>query len=400
MAARRGGTGSTPSPANAGEGVELSIVMPCLDEAETVATCVGKALGFLERTGVVGEVIVADNGSRDGSPELARQAGARVVAVEQRGYGAALSAGVAAAQGRFVVIGDADDSYDFAALDDFLDRLRQGLDLVVGERFSGAAVPGAMPFLHRHVGNPGLSFLGRLFFHSPVHDFHCGLRGFRRRAVLDLDLRTRGMEYASEMIVKATLAGLSIAEVPTTLRPAGRSRDPHLRPWRDGWRHVRFLLLYSPRWLFLYPGLVLAGAGLVVGVALLAGPRTLGGVTFDVATLLYAALAVILGVQAIIFSVLTRSFAAGAGLLPPARGRSWVERRFSLARGLVLAGVCVVAGVAISVLALRFWEARSFGDLDPAQSLRLVVPGVTLTAVGAQIGLASFVLDMFRLERA
>ncbi|HEV2722568.1 MAG TPA: glycosyltransferase family 2 protein, partial [Thermoanaerobaculia bacterium] len=280
--------------------IELSIVMPCLNEAETIEVCVAKARRFLDTSGIDGEVVVADNGSRDASREIAGRAGARVVDVGERGYGSALQGGIAAARGRYVIMGDADDSYDFSALAAFVEKLRGGADLVMGDRFAGGVLPGAMPPLHRWLGNPVLSGIGRLFFRSPVRDFHCGLRGFSKAAYERMELRTTGMEFASEMVVKATLLGMRVDEVPIVLHPDGRSHPPHLRSWRDGWRHLRFLLLYSPRWLFLYPGFVLMLLGAVVAGWLLPRPRTLGGVTFDVQTLLYAGMAIVIGFQAVL----------------------------------------------------------------------------------------------------
>ncbi|MEP0773178.1 MAG: glycosyltransferase family 2 protein, partial [Acidobacteriota bacterium] len=320
---------------------ELSIVLPCLNEAATVATCVGKARQFLDRSGIDGEVVVADNGSSDGSAELAAAAGARVVHVAERGYGSALTAGIAAAHGTFVIMADADDSYDLANLDEFVERLRQGWELVMGNRFRGGIARGAMPFLHRYLGNPLLSGLGRLFFSSPCRDFHCGLRGFRREAILGLGLRATGMEFASEMVVKATLAGLRITEVPTTLVPDGRGTPSKLRTWRDGWRHLRFLLLFSPRWLFLYPGLVLMAVGAAVTAWLLPGPRQLASLTLDVHTLLYAAAAILIGFKGVSFAILSRAFATAEGLLPPAARWRELERRLTLEGGLVVGAFLV-----------------------------------------------------------
>src|SRR6266542_3488274 len=298
---------------------ELSIVMPCLNEAETIGACIAKARRFLDSSGVGGEIVVADNGSTDGSQQIAASAGARIVGVAERGYGSALQGGIAAARGRFVVMGDADDSYDFSALGTFIEKLRGGADLVMGDRFAGGVLPGAMPPLHRYLGNPVLSAVGRLFFRSPVRDFHCGLRGFAKSAYERMHLRTTGMELASEMVVKATLLGMRIEEVPIVLHPDGRSRPPHLRSWRDGWRHLRFLLLYSPRWLFLYPGLLLMFIGALVVGWLLPHPRTVGSVTFDVQTLLYAGMAIVIGFQAALFAIFTKVFAINAGLLPEDR---------------------------------------------------------------------------------
>jgi len=379
---------------------ELSIVLPCLNEAATVATCVGKARQFLDRSGIDGEVVVADNGSSDGSAELAAAAGARVVHVAERGYGSALTAGIAAAHGTFVIMADADDSYDLANLDEFVERLRQGWELVMGNRFRGGIARGAMPFLHRYLGNPLLSGLGRLFFSSPCRDFHCGLRGFRREAILGLGLRATGMEFASEMVVKATLAGLRITEVPTTLVPDGRGTPSKLRTWRDGWRHLRFLLLFSPRWLFLYPGLVLMAVGAAVTAWLLPGPRQLASLTLDVHTLLYAAAAILIGFKGVSFAILSRAFATAEGLLPPAARWRELERRLTLEGGLVVGAFLVVAGVGGSLLAVRVWGATSFGGLEPTVMLRIVVPAVTATVLGCEFILASFFLSVLRLKRS
>src|SRR6185312_3774274 len=303
------------SPGN-GREVEVSVVMPCLNEAETIASCIKKARHSLYELGIVGEIVIADNGSTDGSAEIAKSLGARVTQVAAKGYGNALMGGINAAHGTFVIMGDADDSYDFSTLGPFIEKLRQGFDLVMGNRFSGGIGPGAMPSLHRYLGNPVLTFVGRLFFKSPVKDFHCGLRGFRKDSISKLDLRTTGMEFASEMVVKATLQKMRITEVPTTLSKDGRSHPPHLKTWRDGWRHLRFLLLFSPRWLFLYPGALLMGIGLLIGLSLLPSPRVIGGLVFDIHTLLYAALAIIIGFQAIVFATFTKVFAISEGLLP------------------------------------------------------------------------------------
>lgn len=391
---------ATSSPEDQTHACELSIVMPCLDEAETVGVCVAKARRFLEEHEIAGEVVVADNGSTDGSREIARQAGARLITVEERGYGAALSAGFRAARGRFVIMGDSDDSYDFSALMPFVEELRRGNDLVMGNRFRGGIMPGAMPVSHRFLGNPVLSMLGRLFFSAPCRDFHCGLRGFRREAIEGLDLRTTGMEFASEMVVKAALRGLAITEVPATLAPAGRSRAPHLRTWRDGWRHLRFLLLFSPRWLFLYPGLALIAIGIGVGAWLLPGPRTVGGVTFNVHTLLYAAAAVLIGYQSVVFAVLTKVFAIDAGLLPEDVRVRRFERRISLELGLVIGFVLFVLGVFGTVVAVGEWGELAFGILDPSRVLRIVVPSILALMLGLQTMLASFFLSILELPRS
>jgi len=397
-------TGATVSGAGSSERaaapeLELTILMPCLNEAETIETCVRKARRYLAERGIAGEVLVADNGSTDSSRSLAERAGARVVTVAERGYGNALLGGIQAAHGRFVIMGDADDSYDFLGLDPFVERLRAGCQLVMGNRFAGGIERGAMPPLHRYFGNPLLSFIGRLFFGSRCGDFYCGLRGFDRDAVLGLDLRTTGMEFALEMVVKATLAGLRIEEVPTTLSPDGRTTAPKLRTWRDGWRSLRFFLLLSPRWLFLVPGAALMLAGGLLGGWLLPGPRRVGNVSLDVHTLLYAAAAVTVGFQAVLFGVLTRVFAASEGLLPPSHRLERTLRWFPLEAGLGLGAALLVAGLAGSVWAVRLWEAGGFGNLDPFRMLRTVIPSVLAVTLGVELVLASFFLSVLRLRR-
>ncbi len=383
---------ATRLPARAPAPVELTILMPCLNEAATLAVCIGKAQGFLARAGVAGEVLIADNGSSDGSIEIARSLGARVLAVRERGYGAALNAGIAAAAGRFVIMGDSDDSYDFENLDRFVERLRQGDQLVMGNRFQGGIRPGAMPRLHRYLGNPVLSFIGRLFFKSRIGDFHCGLRGFDRQAILGLKLRTTGMEFASEMVVKATLAGLRIGEVPTTLSPDGRDRAPHLRSWRDGWRHLRFLLMFSPRWLFLYPGLALLAVGLFAQAAILVSPLAFGGVVFDIHTMLYAAGASIVGLQATIFSVLTKQLGVVHGLLPERRVFTGFQRRFTLERGVLMGAGLALLGLALGVYSLVVWSQAHFATLDPRAMMRVAIPSVCLIVTGVELVFASFCL--------
>lgn len=390
---------SDPRPAADPAPVECSVVLPCLDEAETLAVCVRKARTCLDALGVVGEVVVADNGSTDGSQAIARAEGARVVDVPVAGYGAALMGGIEAARGRFVIMADADDSYDLGGLGPFVEALRGGADLVMGNRFAGGIAPGAMPPLHRYLGNPVLSFIGRLFFRSRIGDFHCGMRGFRRDAVLDLGLRTTGMEFASEMVVKATLAGLTVAEVPTTLSPDGRSRPPHLRTWRDGWRHLRFLLLYSPRWLFLYPGVLLMTLGLVLGVALLPGPVEFGDRALDVTALLFAMAMVLVGFQAIVFAVFARAFAMNEGLLPVSRGLERAFRTVTLERGLVIGVLALVVGLALAVYSLVEWGSNDFGALDTRDAIRVAVPAATLIVLGFETVMASFFLSLLGLAR-
>jgi glycosyltransferase involved in cell wall biosynthesis len=379
--------------------LELTVLMPCLNEAETLQVCIEKALNFLSRAGVAGEVVVADNGSTDGSQEIALAAGARVVAVPVKGYGSALSAGIEAAEGRYVIMGDADDSYDFAHLEAFLEQLRQGADLVMGNRFAGGIEPGAMPPLHRYLGNPVLSLIGRVFFRTKIRDFHCGLRGFSRQKMLDLNLHTTGMEFASEVVVRSVLAGYRIVEVPTTLSKDGRSRPPHLRSWRDGWRHLRFLLLYSPRWLFLVPGLVLAVLGAVVSLLLLITPISIGSVTFDIGTLLYANAALIVGVQAVSFALLTKVYAMEEGFLPRDRRMDRMASWLGLETGLLAGGALIVLGVLAAVLSLNFWIKSDFGQLNAADTVRVVVPAVLGFMLGGQVCLNSFFLSILGLGR-
>ena len=377
---------------------ELTILMPCLNEAATVGGCIAKARGFLERTGIEGEVLIADNGSNDGSRQLAERAGARVVDAPTRGYGAALAAGIAAARGRYVIMGDADDSYDFSQLDGFVARLREGHPLVMGNRFRGGIRAGAMPLLHRYLGNPVLSFVGRLLFHTRVGDFHCGLRGFDREAVRSLHLRTTGMEFASELVVKAALAGWRIAEVPTTLSPDGRGRPPHLRTWRDGWRHLRFLLLFSPRWLFLYPGLALLAAGIALTTALYFTPLHFLGAGLDIHSMLYASAAALLGMQLCLFALFARVSAQNAGLLARHAGLQQLLRTLTLERGLLLGLTVAVCGLVWSGAAFWEWREAGFGALDPRVVMRDTIPAATLMVGGMEIMLAAFLLSLLNWD--
>jgi glycosyltransferase involved in cell wall biosynthesis len=381
------------------ETLELSIVMPCLNEAETLATCIEKAQRFLAAHGVHGEIIVADNGSTDGSQAIAARLGVRVVDVPARGYGSALHGGISAARGRFVILGDADDSYDFSDLGGFLERLRAGDALVMGNRFRGRILPGAMPPLHRLVGNPVLSAIGRLFFHSPVGDFHCGLRAMNRAAYDTIGPTTTGMEYASELVIKATLAGLPISEVPIVLYPDGRSRPPHLRSWRDGWRHLRFMLLFSPRWLFLAPGSVLFGLGFAVSLWLLTGERRLGPAQLGIHTLLIACLACLLGYQLIVFALFTKVFAITEGFQPmPA----YLDRLFAhvtLELGIAVGLLLTLAGLGTLVALTLHWNAVGFGSLDPIVTMRAVIPGAVLLVLGIQTIFSSFFLSVLGIRR-
>jgi glycosyltransferase involved in cell wall biosynthesis len=381
------------------EPVELTVVMPCLNEAETLAVCVDKALAALAENHIAGEVIVADNGSTDGSQAIATEHGARVVPVPLRGYGAALNAGIQAARGKYVLMADADDSYEFAHIPRFLAELRAGSDLVMGNRFRGGIGPKAMPPLHRYLGNPVLSFLGRALFHAPIGDFHCGIRAFSKDAYERLALRTTGMEFASEMVVKSSLLGQKMTEVPTTLKKDGRSRPPHLKTWRDGWRHLRFLLMYSPRWLFLYPGIVLVLVGLVGCLLLLPGRREFHGIGFDVHTLLYAFISVLLGFQLIAFATFTKVFAITEGLLPEDPRFNRVFRWITLETGLLVGGVLMLLGVGGSIFAVSGWARESFGALDTEHTLRIVMPSVFALTMGVQITFSSFFLSILGLRR-
>ena len=373
--------------------LELTILMPCLNEAETISVCVEKAKSYLARSRIAGEVLIADNGSTDNSIALAEQGGARVINVPERGYGAALRAGLCAARGRFVIMGDADDSYDFSRLDPFISKLRDGCDLVLGNRFSGGIAQGAMPFLHRYLGNPVLSLLGRLFFHAPVGDFHCGLRGVRRDSILALDLRASGMEFASESVIRAALANLVIAEVPTTLAVDGRSRPPHLRTWRDGWRHLRLLLMFSPRWLFFYPGLALIAAG-VLGTALLfPGPARLpGGIELNEHTFLVSAITVLVGFQVLCFGVIARIVSVAYGLLPDSPWVAGLVSAISVERGLAIALAVICTGLACCGWAIWQWTRVDFGPLTDPAVLRVLTCSMVLIAMGVQIAFMAFLL--------
>jgi Glycosyl transferase family 2 len=387
-------------PDGAADGIELSIVMPCLNEAETVAICVRKARTFLRLHGVQGEVLVADNGSTDGSQEIAEGAGARVVDIPERGYGSALIGGIEAARGRYVIMGDADDSYDLGALMPFLERLRAGADLVMGNRFRGGIAPGAMPPLHRYFGNPILSLIGRVFFGSKVRDFHCGLRGFCRDRLLQLGLQASGMEFASEVVVKATLAGYRVEEVPTTLSPDGRNRPPHLRSWRDGWRHLRFLLLFSPRWLFFYPGVAVATLGVIVGAAILPGPIFIDGVRFDVSTLVLVCALIIIGLQAVLFAIFTSIYASSEGFLPASTSVTRFLDGWTLERGLLVGTILGMAGLSGLIAAFVTWSLGFHGPLPYESVLRVVLPSITALVTSCQIILGGFFVSILTIRRS
>jgi Glycosyltransferases involved in cell wall biogenesis len=381
---------------------ELSIVMPCLNEADTIAIVIDKAQRAINENGINAEIVIADNGSTDGSQEIARKRGVRVIAVDQRGYGAALMGGINAARGTYVMMGDADDSYDWAEIPRFLAKLREGFDLVQGCRLEtggGTVKPGAMPFLHRWWGNPMFSALARWWFRTPIHDIHCGMRAFRRDMWLSLDQRCTGMEFASEMVIKASLFGAKTAEIPVTLSPDGRtSHPPHLKTFRDGWRHLRFFLLFSPRWLFLMPGLALILAG-AIGYALAMPRVTIGKMTFDVHTLLFASLAIICGYQSIAFALMTKVFAIVEGLLPEDPRLNRFFAVVNLESGLTIGALGMLIGLGLLGAAVHQWSVVDFGALNYEHTMRWVIPGVMLTALGFQTILSSFFASLMGMRR-
>lgn len=376
--------------------VELTILMPCLNEAETIETCIKKANSFLEKNGIEGEVLISDNGSTDGSAEIANNLGARVVHAPIRGYGGALITGCYEAKGKYVIMGDADDSYDFLNLYSFLEKLRQGYDLVMGNRFLGGIEEGAMPWSHRYIGNPVLSFIGRVFFHSKIKDFHCGLRGYNRESILALNLQTPGMEYASEMVVKAELNRLKITEVPTTLKKDGRIRPPHLRSFRDGWRHLKFLLMYSPNWLFLYPGLFLLIIGVLGSLALLGGQLRLFDVTFSINTLLYFMFFIILGFNVITMFLIVKLYAYNHNFLPQ-KEKDW--NRLIREDIFIFSGTCItLVGIILSIVAVFYWKATGFSELVPESIMRTTIPAVAMVAIGVQSMFAGFVMSIMKVK--
>lgn len=378
--------------------LELSIVMPCLNEAETLAICIQKAQRFLEVNAIFGEIIIADNGSSDGSQHIAEQNGARLIKVAEKGYGNALRGGIEAALGTYIIMADADDSYDFEHLMPFLSQLRKDYDLVMGNRFKGGIKSGAMPFLHRYLGNPVLSFVGRLFFKIKIGDFHCGLRGFSKDAYNRMDLRTTGMEFASEMIVKSKLNGLKITEVPTILYPDGRTRKPHLKTWSDGWRHLRFLVLYSPNWLFLYPAILLMIIGLIASSFLIIEPVSIEGIIFDIHTLMYSSSLVLIGFQFLVFYALTKIFAVENGLLPKSTRYSRLFKYLNLEKGLIFGALLLILGFILSYHGLSIWKSSDYGTLRPTDTFRLVIPAVFTILLGVQIILFSLFFSILGLK--
>jgi len=379
--------------------IELTIVMPCLNEAETLKVCIDKAMKYLNDNNISGEVVIGDNGSTDGSQDIARSCGARIVDIPRKGYGSALMGAIQAAKGKYVIMGDSDDSYDFSNLNAYLEKLREGFDLVMGNRFKGGIAKGAMPFLHYYLGNPVLSFIGKLFFGGGVNDFHCGLRGFRQDIVTVLNLQTTGMEFASEMVVKAQINKLKIVEVPTTLSVDGRTRPPHLRTWRDGWRHLRFLLLYSPKWLFLIPGLTLMIIGLILFALIQQGPVQLMNIHFDTNTLLYAGAFVVIGFQAVNFAVFTRIYAIQQGFLPKNSTLDKLYNFLSLEAGLIVGVLITLAGLGGSIYSLYLWDLQDFGQLNYSSILRVVIPSVFAIMMGLQTIFSSFFLSFLGLNQ-
>jgi glycosyltransferase involved in cell wall biosynthesis len=370
---------------------KVTVLMPCLNESETLEVCIQKAKNYLKKSGVSGEVIIADNGSTDGSQNIANLLGARLVNISDKGYGSALKGGITNSYGQYIIMGDADDSYDFSDLEAFIQKLEEGYDLVMGNRFKGGIKPGAMPFLHRYLGNPILSWLGKLFFKSPASDFHCGMRAFRKDAILRLNLQTTGMEFASEMLVKATLSNLKITEVPIILYPDGRSRKPHLRTWRDGWRHLRFLLLYSPRWLFLYPGIALTLLSWCAIILLLPTSR--------IHSLLYAALLSSVGFQIVFFAIFTKIFAISEGLLPPDKKLDKFLKKFSVDLGLQIGLVLFTGGLIGSFTSLSLWQTIGFGELDPVQMMKITIPSASALVLGIQAMASSFFIGILQLKK-
>ena len=376
--------------------MELTILMPCLNEAETLAICIRKAKKFLNESGIDGEVLISDNGSTDGSQEIAEKEGARVVHAPVRGYGGALITGCEEAKGKYVIMGDADDSYDFLHLMPFVEKLREGYELVMGNRFAGGIAKGAMPWSHRYIGNPVLSFIGRTFFHSKIRDFHCGLRGYNRESMLALNLQTSGMEYASEMVVKSELNGLKIAEVPTTLKKDGRSRPPHLRSMRDGWRHLKFLLMYSPNWLLLYPGLAFLLLGVIIGAVLIVNRITINQVNFSIHTLLYCACSVIIGFSILQMYLIVKVYAYNHGFLPSntVDWNSQCDENKIIAIGAAL----TLAGLILSIVGVESWKASLLGDLDPEMTMRIVIPAVLCLVTGIQSISTGFVAGVMKIR--
>jgi len=377
---------------------ELTVIMPCLNEAETLERCIRKAQKCMDENGIDGEVLVADNGSTDGSIEIAEKCGARVAHISEKGYGAALRGGTKEAYGKYCIMGDADDSYDFSKLMPYMEKLREGYDLVMGNRFKGGIEKGAMPFLHRYLGTPVISFIGRLFYHNDIGDFNCGMRGYNKEKIVDLKLKSNGMEYASEMIVKSALQGYKIAEVPTTLSVDGRSREPYLSTWSDGWRHLKFLLMHSPDWLFLIPGLVFIVLGLIMMVVLTIEPVVINNISFDINTMLFSAGFILVGVNAVLFSCYTKVFAAQTGYIPLTESMKKISK-FTMEKGIVTGLLMILAGLAASVASIVIWGKTSYGVLDPDKIMRITIPAMTLCVIGVELVFGGFFLEILRTEQ-
>ncbi len=381
------------------EPLELTILMPCLNEELTLGICIKKAKKSLEENNIRGEIVIGDNGSTDRSIEIAESLGARVIRIPEKGYGSALIGGINAAKGKYVIMGDSDDSYDFSRLMLHVEKLREGYDLVMGNRFKGGIEKGAMPFLHRYLGNPVLTFVGRLFFNTSIRDFHCGLRGFNRARMAAVNLECPGMEFASEMVVKSLLHDFKITEVPTTLSKDGRDRPPHLNTWTDGWRHLRFLLLYSPAWLFLYPGILLFLLGIVFTVLLLLQPLQVLGIELDIHTLAYSATSIFIGFQLMFFFAFSRIYASMNNLLPPNKFYNYYKNKFSLEKGLILGGLFIIIGIALVITAWLSWQSVDYGDLKPRETLRIVIPSIFFLIGGIQIAQSSFLISILELKK-
>lgn len=377
--------------------MELTILMPCLNEAKTIGICIEKAKKFLNTNNIDGEILIADNGSTDGSKEIARKNGARVVDIKEKGYGAALIGGCNAAYGKYVIMGDSDDSYDFLNLMPFVEKLREGYELVMGNRFKGGIEPGAMPPLHKYLGNPVLSFIGRVLYRSDIKDFHCGLRGYNRESILKLNLHTLGMEYASEMVVQATLHKLKITEVPTTLKKDGRDRPPHLRSWSDGWRHLTFLLMHSPKWLFLFPGLILFIIGLILGSFIVVSPIIIKNITLDVNTLIYTSISTIIGFQLILYYILTLKYAEKTKFIPSTNiSKKFVK--FTMNKGILIGAILFLIGLIGSIIAFCIWSSTGFGALIPEKMLRLTIPILVVFVCSIQLMFSSFFLGILEIK--
>lgn len=377
--------------------MELTILMPCLNEAKTLKTCISKANSFLINNNIDGEVLIADNGSTDGSQEIAINAGARVVNIPEKGYGAALIGGCEAAYGKYVIMGDSDDSYDFSNLMPFVEKLREGYDLVMGNRFKGGIEKGAMPPLHKYLGNPVLSTIGRILYKSPIKDFHCGLRGYNRESILSLNLHTTGMEYASEMVVQATLHKLKICEVPTTLKKDGRDRPPHLKSWSDGWRHLTFLLMHAPNWLFLYPGILFFIIGIIFSTIIIINPIIIGTIRFDINTLLYFTISTIVGFQLIIFYLLTKKYAAITKFIPVTKFDTHILK-FTMNKGIFIGAILILICIISSIISIIIWQNTGYGDLDASKMLRLTMPILTTFVCGIQLMFSSFFLGILEIK--